>query len=168
MRSMVSVRLALTGSLLGLASLSGLGGCASSTPYIYGTKVEDNAENRRILGVVEQYRLAVERRDTSALLAMAAPGYWEDGGTPTGSDDYGIEGLRDALANRFSRADNIRYSMRYMAVRRLSRTRAAIEVLVDASYTIATARGAQRLDMRDQNEMVLEFDGRNWKFVSGM
>jgi hypothetical protein len=146
----------------------GLGACASSTSYIYGTKVVDNAENRRILGVVEQYRLAVEREDAGALIGMAAPGYWEDGGTPTGSDDYGLEGLRATLTDRFSRADNIRYSMRYMDIRRLARNRAAVEVLIDASYTIQTARGPQRLDMRDQNEMILEFDGRNWKFVSGM
>lgn len=143
-------------------------GCASSTKYIYGTRVVDSDENRKLLGVIEQYRLAVERRDTTALLGMAAPSYWEDGGTPTGSDDYGIEGLRDALANRFSRADNIRYSMRYMEVKPLASNRAAIDVMIDASYSIETAHGSQRLDMRDLNEMVLEYDGRSWKFVSGM
>jgi hypothetical protein len=156
-------------SLRSLLPLLALGvGCASSTAYIYGTKVIDNKENRKILGVVEQYRMAVERKDAPALLGMAAQSYWEDGGTPNGSDDYGIDGLREALATRFGRTDNIRYSMRYMGVTYLARNRAAVDVLIDASYSIETGRGTQRLDMRDQNELVLEYDGRNWKFVSGM
>jgi hypothetical protein len=145
-----------------------LGACAESSHYIYGTKVLDSQENRQILGVIEQYRLAMERKDTSTLLGLAAKDYWEDGGTPTGADDYGYDGLKDVLATRFARADSIRYSMRYLTVKRLGRSRAAVDVMVDASYSILTARGPQRLDMRDQNEMVLEYDGRNWKFVSGM
>jgi hypothetical protein len=40
--------------------------------------------------------------------------------------------------------------------------------MIDASYSMLTARGPVRQDMRDQNEMVLEYDGRNWRFVSGM
>jgi len=41
--------------------------------------------------------------------------------------------------------------------------------LIDASYTITDARGqARRLDKRDQNELVLEYTGDKWLFLSGM
>ena len=141
--------------------------CASSTRYVPGTRLVDNDENRRIIGAIEQYRLAMERRDAGALLSMASKNYWEDGGTPIGSDDYGYDGLRDVLATRFQRAESVRYNMRYMGVRR-ERNLAYVEVLVDASYTISTAGGPVRQEMRDQNQLVLEFDGRRWLFLSGM
>jgi hypothetical protein len=141
--------------------------CAGGVKTIPGTKVPDTDENRAILATVERYRLAVERKDTPALVAMASKNYWEDGGTPTGADDYGYDGLREVLANRFQRAESIRYSMRYMGVTRKG-NRAFVDVLIDASYSFTTERGPMRLDKRDQNQIVLERDGERWLFVSGM
>jgi hypothetical protein len=158
----MKLRLALVAVLA-----SSLAACASQTHNIRNTGVADTTQNRQILGVVEAYRNAVEHQDTKALIAMASKAYWEDAGTPTGSDDYGFDGLRDVLEGRFMRASNIRYSMKYMRVRRQS-NRAFVDVLIDASYTIDTPKGDQRLDKRDQNEMVLELDQGHWMFVSGM
>lgn len=141
--------------------------CAASTRNIGGTKIPDTDENREILRTVEKYRMAVEKKDTGALISMASKQYWEDGGTPTGSDDYGYDGLADVLAGRFQNAESIRYSMKYIRIRRQA-NRAFVEVLVDASFTIRTFRGEERLDMRDQNELVLEHDGERWLFLAGM
>lgn len=141
--------------------------CAGNQKVIGGTRVPDSEENREILGVVEAYRRAVERMDTKALLAMASKSYWEDAGTPSGADDYGYDGLKEILATRFTRASSVRYSMKYMRVRRQA-DKAFVEVLIDASYTIDTPEGPQRFDKRDQNELVLEHDGSHWLFLSGM
>ena len=46
--------------------------------------------------------------------------------------------------------------------------RATVDILVDASYSITTPAGSERKDMKDQNELVLEYDGQRWLFVSGM
>ncbi len=145
-----------------------LAACAGEAKYIYGTHVADTAANREIVATVEQYRTAVERKDTQTLLNLASKNYWEDGGTPTGADDYGFDGLRTVLESRFARADGIRYTMKYMNVKHLAANRAAVDVMIDASYSIATANGPKRLDMKDQNELVLEYDGRKWLFLSGM
>jgi hypothetical protein len=153
--------------LASLAVVVLVGACASGLRTIPGTKVEDTDDNRRIIQTVEQYRQAMERRDAGALLAMAAKNYWENGGTVTGADDYGWDGLREVLATRFQRAETIRYNMRYMGVRREGK-RAYVEVLIEANYTISTASGPQRQELRDQNQLVLEWDGRRWLFVSGM
>ncbi len=142
--------------------------CASQASYIYGTHVPDNEQNRDLISVCEQYRVAVEKKDVGTLLNLASRNYWEDGGTPTGADDYGYDGLRGVLEGRFARADGIRYTMKYMEVKPLAKNRAAVDVMIDATYSINTQRGPQRLDMRDQNEMVLEWDGKRWLFVSGM
>ena len=147
---------------LGLAA-----GCAARAHSIPGTKVADSDENREILGVIEKYRLAVERKDAPAIMTMASKRYWEDGGTPTGADDYGYDGLREVLVGRFQRADEIRYSLKYLRIRRQGE-RAFVDVMVDASYSINSARGDERHDERDQNQFVLEREGERWLFVSGM
>jgi hypothetical protein len=47
--------------------------------------------------------------------------------------------------------------------------RASVDVLIDASFTVANAIGQpKRPDKRDQNELILEWDGRRWLFLSGM
>ena len=144
-----------------------IAGCAHGGSYVAGTKVPYSENNKSVLDRCEEYRMAVENRDSDALMLMAHPQYWEDSGTPSGSDDYGYDGLREVLVGRFQRADDIRYSMKYVKVRRQGQ-RAYVEVVVDASYTITTSNGEQRMDQRDQNQLVLEWDGEHWMFVSGM
>jgi hypothetical protein len=157
-------------SLVSLALVLGLSGvgCAGSAAVIYGTRVRDTEENRKLIDVCEQYRIAVEKKDTGTIMSLVSKNYWEDGGTPTGADDYGFDGLRSVLDTRFARADGIRYTMKYMDIRRVGRNRAIVDVMIDATYSIATGAGPRRLDMRDQNEMVLEFEGGRWQFLSGM
>lgn len=164
-RTLAAILLALTAAA-----------CAKPSGRIPGTRVTDDDLNRQILEAVEKYRVAVEGKDSEALVLMASPNYWEDRGTVESSDDYGIEGLRNVLAGRFQMASDVRYSMRYDKVRRVCPAgdlekgcRAHVEVQIDASYTVNDASGAAvRRDKRDQNELVLEWDGEKWLFVSGM
>lgn len=149
--------------------------CASKKSYVAGTKVPYSAPNKTVLEACEQYRLAVERADADALMLMAHRQYWEDSGTPSGSDDYGFDGLRNVLLTRLLKASDIRYSVRYVAVHQQCKgeltagCRAAVDILVDASFTITNVHGkAVRPDKRDQNQLVLEWDGRRWLFLSGM
>jgi hypothetical protein len=162
---------------LAVAIALALVGCASSSKgsYVAGTKIPYSAPNKAVLDRCEEYRLAVERSDADALMLMAHPQYWEDSGTPSGSDDYGYEGLRNVLLTRLLKATDIRYSLRYLSVNQQcagelkSGCRAAVEVLIDASYTVTNAYGKpSRPDKRDQNQLVLEWDGRRWLFLSGM
>jgi hypothetical protein len=152
-----------------------IAGCASNRAYVEGTKVPYSEANKSVLDAVEQYRLAVERGDADALMLMAHKQYWEDSGTPSGGDDYGYEGLRNVLTTRLQKASDIRYSMRYMAVHQScpddlkAGCKAAVDVLIDASFTVTSAQGQpKRPDKRDQNQLVLEWDGRRWLFLSGM
>jgi hypothetical protein len=159
--------------LLLIAAIS-LAACAQQVSYVPGTRVPRSAPNKSVLDACEEYRLAVERGDADALMLMAHKQYWEDSGTPSGSDDYGIEGLRNVLLSRLQKASDIRYSIRYVAVHQQcselkAGCRAAVDVLIDASFTIANPLGrATRPDKRDQNQLVLEWDGHRWLFLSGM
>jgi len=104
--------------------------CASAR--IPNTDLPDTSENREIVGVVERYRRAVEQRDVRTLLALAAPTYFEDSGTPQGDDDYGYEGLRRLLSVWAEEVREVRYEMRY---RRVTFEREGQRVLVDYTYT---------------------------------
>jgi len=150
-------------------------GCAAKVAYVPGTRIPYSDNNKSVLEAVEEYRLAVERGDADGLMLMAHKQYWEDSGTPTGSDDYGYDGLRNVLLARLQKASDIRYSVRYMDVRQTCKSdlhpgcKAAVDVLIDASYTIANSIGRPiRPDKRDQNQLVLEWDGHRWLFLSGM
>jgi hypothetical protein len=149
--------------------------CAHQGSYVVGTRIPFSKANESVLKACEQYRLAVERGDADALMLMAHRQYWEDSGTPSGSDDYGYEGLRNVLLTRLLKATDIRYSVRYVGVHQqcngelANGCRAAVDILIDASYTVTNAYGkAARPDMRDQNQLVLEWDGHRWLFLSGM
>jgi len=157
-----------------LAAAAGCGARAHGRT-VGGTRIPYSAANESVLQACEQYRLAVERGDADALMLMAHKQYWEDSGTPSGSDDYGYEGLRNVLLTRLLKASDIRYSIRYVAVHQQcpndlhAGCMAAVDVLIDASYTIANAYGkASRPDKRDQNQLVLQYDGKRWLFISGM
>jgi hypothetical protein len=143
--------------------------------YVPGTKVPYSANNDSVLKACEEYRLAVERADVDALMLMADKQYWEDSGTPSGGDDYGYDGLRNVLLTRLTKASEIRYSMRYVNVRQScpgdlhADCYASVDVLIDASFTITNAFGkSERPDKRDQNQLVLKWDGHRWLFMSGM
>jgi len=149
--------------------------CSAQVRYVPGTRVPYSNNNDAVLKAVEDYRLAVERADVDALMLMAHKQYWEDSGTPQGGDDYGYDGLRNVLLTRLPRATDIRYTMRYVDVHQTCPSdlkpgcRASVDVLIDASYTITNALGKSvRPDKRDQNELVLEWDGHRWLFLSGM
>jgi len=155
--------------------LAAVGCAAHHGSTVGGTRIPYTQPNDSVLQACEQYRLAVERGDADALMLMAHKQYWEDSGTPSGSDDYGYEGLRNVLLTRLLKASDIRYSIRYVAVHQQCPKElhqgcmAAVDVLIDASYTIANAYGkASRPDKRDQNQLVLQYDGKRWLFISGM
>jgi hypothetical protein len=150
-------------------------GCAKQGRYVIGTRIPYSEANNAVLKACEEYRLAVERGDADALMLMAHKQYWEDSGTPSGSDDYGWDGLRNVLLTRLLKATDIRYSVRYVAIHQQCNgelapgCRAAVDILIDASYTVTNAYGKPaRPDKRDQNQLVLEWDGKRWLFLSGM
>lgn len=160
-------------AVLGVAMLAGA--CAKPQAYVPGTRIPFSPANKSVLDACEEYRLSVERGDADALMLMAHKQYWEDSGTPSGSDDYGYEGLRNVLLTRLQKASDIRYSVRYLAVRQSCTgeltpgCRAAVDIMIDASFTIKNAFNKnQRPDKRDQNQLVLEWDGHRWLFLSGM
>jgi hypothetical protein len=116
------------------------------------------------IAVCEQYRKAVEARDADALIALASPSYYEDGGNDDPSDDIDYAGLRAYLLSTFGAAEAVRYSIDYRDVRQEG-NRVLVSVVYSAGYKVA---GKGWVHQTEANELVLERRGGNLLFVSGM
>jgi hypothetical protein len=148
-----------------LALAAAAGGCAAQT--IPNTAVPDTQANREVIAFCETYRHALEQRDAGALLAMASPRYYENGGTPEGEDDYDITGLRDILRETLSRVQAVRYEFRYRRV-----TVEDDQVLVDYTYSgsfrVETDEGHRWFRRVADNRLELERVGGEYRITAGM
>ena len=170
-RRLAGLRLFALLLFLGLGGLGlGAGGCSHLRP-IPGTKIPDTAENREVLGRVEEYRLAMEHRDASKLLTLAHPNYYEDSGTPTGADDYGFPGLKRVLEARLGALRWLRYLIKYRDIH-VEGNRAWVDIRYDISFQLLTEMGEkwERRQNEKRMELIKDSDkegGSRWLFVSG-
>lgn len=136
---------------------------------IPNTRVEDNVENREIVDFVEKYRAAVETRNGPALLALASQNYFDDMGTPSGSDDIDYDGLKAALIRMREEVLGARYQISYRAV---TYDDTDNKVLVDMLYTgwfrVNTADGPTWRRKLEPHRIVLAREEGQLRIVSGM
>ncbi len=160
------MRLFVRSVLPTLLTLGVAAGCA--THYIPNTDVEDNDYNRHVIEFCEEYRRAVELRNTSQLLKLAHPRYYEDGGNIDSSDDLDYAGLRQYLENRFRDTKAIRYEIRYRRVGKGRQDVVFVEYTFSASYKIPTEKGDVWRRKVDDNRLELIPQGDSFKIVAGM
>lgn len=149
-----------------LYAVTGLVGCATVRP-IPGTKIPDTPMHREVLARVEEYRIALEQRDSNKLLSMASPNYYEDSGTPSAADDYGFAGLKKVLDSRLGALRWLRYLIRYRDVR-IEGSRAFVDVRYDISFQLMTELGERWERKQSEKRIELVRDDNHWLFVSGM
>ena len=157
-------RLSVCGVALLLASSTV--GCA--TRYIPNTDVEDTPANVEVVRFCEQYRRAIERKDVPALLSLASPRYYEDGGNVDPTDDLDFEGLREWLEGRFQDAKAIRYEIRYRRVDKADQNRVHVIYTYSASYKIPGLKTDEWRHTVAENRLELEPDGKSFKILAGM
>ena len=149
-----------------LYAVAGLAGCATVRP-IPGTKIPDTPMHRDVLARVEEYRIALEQRDSNKLLSMASPNYYEDSGTPSAADDYGFAGLKKVLDSRLGALRWLRYLIRYRDVR-IEGSRAFVDVRYDISFQLMTELGERWERKQSEKRIELVRDDNRWLFVNGM
>ncbi len=144
-----------------------LGLAACSKYYIPNTDVEDSDPNRRVVQFCEVYRKAVERKDIPALLEMASPRYYEDGGNVDAEDDIDFAGLEEYFADKFHDAKAIRYEIRYRRVVR-DEDYIFVHYTYSGSYRLPSADGEKWKSTVEENRLELVPDGDSFKIVTGM
>jgi len=117
----------------GLALLTFVG---CNHDFIPNTQVEDSDFNRDVIAYCEDYRHAVERRNTTQLLKMADAKYYEDGGTVDTSDDLDLSGLQEYLHKEFSKTSAIRYEIFYRDISIGRSNQVFVDYTYSASYKV--------------------------------
>jgi hypothetical protein len=152
-----------------------LAGC--SREVIPNTSVEDSEFNRQVIAFCEDYRHAVERRNTALLVKLADPKYYEDGGSVDTSDDLDFAGLETYLKQEFAKTKAIRYEIYYRDITTGRSDQIFVDYTYSASYQVPSIKrspdGAPeetyvwRRTVAD-NRLELVRDGEKFRILSGM
>ena len=138
---------------------------------IPGTTVLATETNQEIIDSIENYRMNLVQKNVDGLLLLASDRYFEDGGTPQASDDYGFEGLRTILLNKLQRVQSIRYDVEYQAIS-IKGDMAEVRVFLNGAFELKGEAGDRYRRLSDIHRFVLQRSasgGSNkWKFLSGM
>ena len=143
-----------------------LAGCA--TKYIPNTDVEDTEPNRKIIQFCEDYRRAVETRNTALLLKLAHPSYYEDGGNIDATDDLDYAGLKQYLQETFSHTRAIRYEIRYRRVGEGRKNSIYVDYTYSASFKIPGPTGDLWQRKVADNRLELLPEGESFRILAGM
>ena len=148
-----------------------LGACllaaACSHATLPGTNIPDSPENRAVLDVFGKYREALESRDASGLLALAATTYYDQGDQShqIGPTDYNR--LKTRLASDFKDVNGIRLEATIKALE-VKGDEAHLDYFQVVKYAVKTPTGETWKSESDDARMkFVRVDGQ-WKISSGL
>ncbi|AKQ67607.1 hypothetical protein A176_004519 [Myxococcus hansupus] len=150
---------------LAFSVLSLLAACAPKR--IPGTDIVDNSDTRAILGVMEQYRAALEARDAQGIQALISPSFQDDGGTPSDpSDDLDAKNLGAYLERVLPRIQGPRIELSVRRIQVGDNVAAAIYYW-NASWRMPSLH-SRAMKESELEQMVLRKEDGTWKIVSGI
>jgi ketosteroid isomerase-like protein len=141
---------------------------AACTPArIPGTDIADTRENRAVYGVVDEYVKAMNKRDADAVLALVAPDYFDDAGTPDPGDDLDRERLEKVLKQDLGRVETEKLSVSLRKIE-VQDAAAFAEIFYDNYYRVQTPAGPiPRRDSDVHRIRLKKIDGK-WKIAAGL
>jgi hypothetical protein len=155
--------MSLRTALLALLALAA--GCKPS--LLPGTEIPETRDTRAVYEVLAAYRTALQNRDPKAVLALVAPNYFDNAGTPEPADDLDRAGLEASLEKDLPRTEGERLEFTIRKIQ-VSGDDAFAEIFYDSYYRVKA--GSLLVPRRDSDISRLHLrriDGY-WKFVSGL
>jgi len=148
-----------------LLVLAPLAACTHNT--IPGTNVPDEPQNRAVLQVLANFKQAMENRDADALLALAAPGYFDKGDPSRPTDPHDLAGLRRSVPKDFNGVRSLKLDIDIRNVK-IEGDSAQVDYFGVMRYAIAVPNGEKWFSESDDQRMkFVKIDG-DWKISSGM
>jgi hypothetical protein len=146
-----------------------LAASACAHPVIANTAIPDSPENREVIAVLEQYRTAVEKRDTGKLYSLSSVNYFDDMGTVSGSDDMDHEELKPGLARLREEVLDARYNISYRRIT-FSGDRAWVDVLYSGWFKVRAGEDGKAVWKRrlQQHRLALAREDGRYRIVSGI
>ncbi len=147
------------------ALLVALAACSHS--QIAGTTIDDTPTNRAIIEVFTNYRRALEARDPTAILALAAPTYADAGdpGRGVGPTDY--PSLQKKLQTDFAKVTGIKLEATVKEVAG-NGEQAHLDYFQVLRYAVATPSGEKWKSESDDARMKFVRVNGEWKIASGL
>jgi len=134
---------------------------------IPGTEIRDTAENRAVYAAVEAYVHAMNQRDPAAVLALVAPDYFDDAGTPEPADDLDRAQLEKALTADLARVETAKLAVSFRKIE-VQGDAAFAEIFYDSYYRVQTPAGPVPRRDTDVNRVRLKRVEGKWKIVAGL
>jgi hypothetical protein len=155
--------MSLRNALLALLVLAA--GCKPS--LLPGTEIPETRDTRAVYDVLAAYRAALVARDPKAVLALVAPNYFDNGGTPEPADDLDRAGLEASLEKDLPRTEGqrIEFTVRNIQIKGDD---AFAEIFYDSYYRVKA--GSVLVPRRDSDVSRLHLQRQQgiWKIVSGL
>ena len=153
-------------SLVALLALA-LTGCAPRK--IPGTDLDDTSETRAVIEVLQKYRVAVEAKNTQALLQLTDESFRDDGGSSAPEDDLDYKSLPAKLNARMARVSELKLDV---TVRRIEFDSDEKVARVTYSYQLTFKMPDYSTRTQSENDikqMLLKRVGdQEWKITSGI
>jgi hypothetical protein len=155
--------MSLRTALLALLALAA--GCKPS--LLPGTEIPETKDTRAVYEVLAAYRTALQNRDPKAVLALVAPSYFDNGGTPEPADDLDRAGLEASLQKDLPRTEGERLEFTIRKIQ-VSGDDAFAEIFYDSYYRVKAGSAIVPRRDSDVSRLHLKRIGDYWKFVSGL
>ncbi len=133
-----------------------------------GTDIQDTKDTRAIAAQVAAYRQAMEKLDPAGVMALVAPNYFDNGGTPNPDDDVDRAGLEKRITADLAALDDVRFELTLRRIDVKGDT-ATAEVFFNAYYRVKTPAGGvvPRADT-DVHQLRLARVNGKWLFTGGL
>lgn len=148
--------------LLATASL-----LACSHATLPGTEIPDSPQNRAVLDVFAKYRNALEARDATSLLALAAPAYADTGDASHGIGPTNYASLQQKLQTDFARVNGIKLEATIKDIQ-VKGDDARLDYFQVLRYAVKTPTGESWKSESDDARMQFLNVKGEWKIASGL
>lgn len=125
-------------------------------------------ERRKLLAVLEAYRVAILHGNTRLLRQLISPHYYETSGTSSKHDDYDLKGFLarfDALQKR-AKVHSFRYKVQQL--RWQTKEQVVLRLHIKASYFFFIGKKKRLVQRNTTTQMILAREQGKWKIRSGM
>lgn len=140
-------------------------GCAPR--LIPGTQIADQPENRAALQILSEYKRAAEALDADAVLALAAPDYFDNGSSSRTHQSVDRAALQQQIPAEFQKLKALRMDITVKDAR-VNGDKAEIDYFLVLHYALSLPSGEKWHSESDDARLYLAKEDGKWKVIAGL
>jgi hypothetical protein len=140
---------------------------ACSHATLPGTSIPANDQTRALLDTFTKYHDALESRDPAALVALAAPSYYDTGDSSRGIGPTDYKSLQGKLAHDFDKVNGLKLEATLKNID-VDGDKANVDYFQVLRYAVATPSGETWKSESDDARMRFVKVSGSWKISSGL